>query len=228
MPEVEPRARSKTVVEPLSGLIFGLALSVGAITLVGNVGAITTTRDLVGKIAVFAFSFLILISVWMRYSKIMSALPIENRWTMSLHTALLFTVSLEPFLLNVLQLGYAGIKDGASQLYASDLGVMMAIMGGFTYMLADEERSLIPKSSIREFKIESVMLFVAAAFFFVSISEVFWVPGPNGWYWRYYLWLLPAALGFIRRGTIRVVSRAKRGQEKQASGLSGSEENTAG
>jgi len=193
------------MVEPLSGLIFGLALSVGAITLVGNVSAITTTGDLVGRIAVFGFSFLILISVWMRYSKIMSLLPLENRWTTSLHTALLFTVSLEPFLLNVLQLGYGGIKDSASQLYAIDLGVMMAIMGAFTFILADEEKNLIPKGSIREFKFQSVMLFVAAALFFVSISGIFWVPAPNGWYLRYYIWLIPAAMGLIRISTIRVM-----------------------
>jgi uncharacterized membrane protein len=200
--EVETRTGPKARNDSLSDLIFGLALSVGAITLVSNVNTITTTQDLVGKIAVFAFSFLILISVWMRYSKIMSLMPLENRWTVSLHTALLFTVSLEPFLLNVLNLGYAGIKDAASQLYAIDLGVMMAIMGGFTFLLADEERNLIPKNSIREFKIHGVMLFVAATVFFVSISEIFWIPGPNGWYWRYYIWFIPLAMGFIERTVV--------------------------
>jgi uncharacterized membrane protein len=197
------------MVEPLSGLIFGLALSVGAFTLVGNVSAITTIGDLVGKIAVFGFSFLILIRVWMRYSKIMSLLPLEDRWTALLHIALLFTVSLEPFLLNVLELGYVGIKDGASQLYAIDLGVMMAIMGAFTFILADEERNLIPKDSIREFKFQSVALFVAAALFFVSISGVFWVPAPYGWYWRFYIWLVPVAMGFIRSSTIRGMGKVR-------------------
>jgi len=192
------------MIDPLSGMIFGLALSVGAITLVGNVGSITTTQDLLSKIAVFGFSFLILISVWTRYSRIMSVLPLENRFTIFLHTALLFAVSIEPFLLNILQLGFVGIKDVASQLYAIDIGVMMVIMGGFTYALADEERNLVPKNLLREYKVQSLLLFGSGAVFLFSISEVFWTPGPGGTYWRFYVWIIPLAISIIRRWTITI------------------------
>ena len=214
MPDPQAHAPPKPVVETLSSMIFGLALSVGAITLVGNVGSITTTQDLMGKISVFGFSFLILISVWIRYSKIMSLLPLENRLMILFYITLLFTVSLEPFLLNVLQLGYSGIKDVASQLYAVDLGVMMLIMGGFTFVLANEERDLIPKSSIREFKIQTFTFFLAGALFFLSTSEIFWTPGPYGLYWRFYLWIGPPVVSFIRKRTVTMWGGVRRALRK--------------
>ena len=108
----------------------------GALTLVGSVNEIATTGELLNDIAVFGFSFLILISVWLRYTKIMSVLPLENRWVISLNTALLFTVSIEPFLFNVLQLDNVLSRDSSSQVYAIDLGIMMMILGGFSLVLA--------------------------------------------------------------------------------------------
>ena len=94
----EPPSRPRPRIEGLSDMVFGLALLVGAITLVGS--APNNVTGLFNDITTFAFSFLILISVWMRYTKIMSVLPLENRWTISLNT-LLFSVSIEPFLFNL-------------------------------------------------------------------------------------------------------------------------------
>ncbi len=214
MPETEVQAAPKPRIESLSDLIFGLALSIGAITLIGNIGSISTAKDLLNDIAIFGFSFLILISVWMRYTKIMSALPLENRWTVSLNTALLFCVSLEPFLFNVLQLDSNLSKDVASQFYAVDLGVMMAILGAFTFVLTNEERNQIPKDMIREFRIESLTMFIAAALFFVSILNIFWYLGPNGMYWRFYLWIIPFAMSAIRRRTTSLIGGIKKVREK--------------
>jgi uncharacterized membrane protein len=145
-----------------------LALSIGAITLIGNVEAIKTPADLINDIVIFGFNFLILISVWMCYTKTISVLPLENRWTVSLNTALLFTVSVEPFLFNVLELG--SIRGFASEVYAGDLGIILAILGSFSLILADEERGLIPRDLVKEYRIESATMFVAAAFFLLSIA----------------------------------------------------------
>jgi uncharacterized membrane protein len=207
--------RPKPRIESLSDLIFGLALSIGAITLIGNVGAIKTPADLIKDIVIFGFNFLILISVWMRYTKTMSALPLENRWTMSLNTALLFTVSIEPFLFNVLELG--SIEGFASEVYAGDLGVMMAILAGFNLILADEERKLIPKDLIKEFKIESVIMFIAAAFFLISILVPINYKGPNGVAWRYYLWIIPFAISGIQRRSRSVIDEIRKHQKKTPS-----------
>jgi uncharacterized membrane protein len=199
--EIESKPRPKPRIESLSDMIFGLALSVGAITLVGNVGSISKVDTLQTDIATFGFSFLILIVVWMRYTRIMSVLPFERRWTVSLNVALLFTVSLEPFLFNVMQLTqYDAIKDSASQLYAVDLGVMMTILAMFTLVLADESRNLVPKDMIREYKMEGITLMIAAVVFFVSTLDIFWTNhGPSDEPWRFYVWVIPFILSAIRR-----------------------------
>jgi uncharacterized membrane protein len=90
--ETGTQTRPKPRIDSLTDLIFGLALSIGAITLIGNVAGIKTPNDLTNDVVIFAFNFLILISVWMRYTKTMSALPLENSWSISLNTALLFSV----------------------------------------------------------------------------------------------------------------------------------------
>jgi len=206
--------RPKPRIESLSDLFFGLALSVGAITLVGNVSDITTTGELINDIVVFGFSFLILISVWLRYTKIMSALPLENRWVISLNTALLFTVSLEPFLFNVLNLNAVLGKDVTSQFYAVDLGIMMAILGGFSLVLSREDRKLVPPDLIKEFKVESATMFVAGALFFLSTLSIFWSPGPNGLYWRFYLWIIPFAISGLRRRSVNIYGEIKKARGK--------------
>ena len=194
--------RPRPKIESLSDLVFGLALSVGAISLVGNVTLITSAETLLSDISVFAFGFIILITVWMRYTRIMSVLPLENRLTVLLNTALLFTVSIEPFLFNVLEMDNNLATKISSQFYAVDLGVMMLILAAFTLVLSDEERNLIPKDLIKESRIESLSMFVAGGLFLVSILDVFWVKGPGGIYWRFYLWIVPFVLSSIRRRTL--------------------------
>ena len=210
--EPESRPRPKPRIESLSDMIFGLALSVGAITLVGNVSSISKVDTLQTDIVTFGFSFLILIVVWMRYTKIMSVLPFERRWTVSLNVALLFTVSLEPFLFNVMQLSmYDSIRDSSSQLYALDLGVMMTILAMFTLVLADESRNLVPKDSIREYKVAGITLLIAAVVFFVSTLEIFWLShGPGDEPWRFYVWVIPFCLSVVRRRGKAILEEIKK------------------
>jgi len=59
-------------IESLTDLVFGPALSIGAIGLISN--RPKNTEILVESIAGFGFSFLILISIWFRYSEVMSVL----------------------------------------------------------------------------------------------------------------------------------------------------------
>ncbi|MGA8905521.1 MAG: hypothetical protein WB661_11010, partial [Candidatus Bathyarchaeia archaeon] len=69
-----PRNRGQTIprprIETLSDLVFGLALSIGALTLVGKPPS--TPADIRSDVLGFGFSFIILISVWVRYTRIMS------------------------------------------------------------------------------------------------------------------------------------------------------------
>ncbi|HVB11560.1 MAG TPA: TMEM175 family protein [Nitrososphaerales archaeon] len=187
MPETI-QTRPKPRFESLSNMIFGLALSVGAITLVGNPPQ--TTGQLYADIASFGFSFIIVIQVWMKYSRIMSVLPLETSRTVLLNIILLFCVSVEPFLFHILN---SNIEDSVSILYAIDLGALNLILGFFTLTLASEEKNLIAPDLFKEFKKEGIFTFAAAAIFFASILPVFAIP------LRYYLWIIPLIILSVRR-----------------------------
>jgi hypothetical protein len=90
--------RPRPRIESLTDLVFGLALSIGAISLISNRPA--DAGELYRAIAGFGFSFLILIQIWFRFTEIMSVLPVETAGTRVLNTLLLFLVALEPYLFN--------------------------------------------------------------------------------------------------------------------------------
>jgi len=159
-PRTEPEqgpAKPRARIEPLADLIFGLALSVGAISVVSNPP--TDVQAVYNDLATFGFSSLILITMWLRYTRIMSVFPIETRRVNNLNVLLLFCVSIEPFLFNLVRNMPAvtdpnAFADATSALYALDLGAMFAILGGFSLTLANEERKLIQKALTRQYRVE--------------------------------------------------------------------------
>src|SRR5713101_9205266 len=70
-----PLLRTKIRIESLSDLVFGLALSIGCVFLIGRVPQ--TGQDLAANILLFGFSFLILVMTWVGYSRTMAVLPVE-------------------------------------------------------------------------------------------------------------------------------------------------------
>jgi uncharacterized membrane protein len=178
--EEPPKAKPKPRIESLSDLIFGLALSIGAFALVSN--PTTSSEGFYRDVVTFCFNFLVLITVWIRYTRIMSALPVETRTTMLLNIVLLFTVSLEPYIFNVLRLANGPLPansatfqlfETASSSFGVDLGAMMFIMGVFTIALADEERKLVPQSMLAHLRAESTLWFVSCAIFLASALPFF-------------------------------------------------------
>jgi uncharacterized membrane protein len=170
-------ARPRPRIESLSDLVFGLALSIGAFALVV---ALPTDGDAFYRdIATFGFNFVVLISIWIRYTRIMSALPLETRRTMILNAVLLFTVALEPFIYNILRLGNSTSKpvpslyEAASSSFGIDVGAMMLIMGIFTLALADEEKRLVPAEMLGRLRSEAGIWFTSAGIFLASAVPVF-------------------------------------------------------
>lgn len=202
--ESEQGQRPRARIESLADLIFGLALSVGAISLVSNPP--TTSAQVQGDIVTFGFSFLILITMWLRYTRIMSVFPLDSPGVVRLNIVLLFTVSVEPFLFNLVRNTPAGavnpygFSDTTSTLYALDLGAMFLIMGVFTITLATDERNLIPKTMVRQYRISGLAWFLCGSVFLVSALPLFYATdlgnmGPV----RYYLWAAPLFLIWLLR-----------------------------
>jgi uncharacterized membrane protein len=183
----KPRPR----IQSLSDLIFGLALSIGALTLIGQQPA--NLNALLSALGLYAFSFLILISVWRSYTSITSVLPSETEALISINIVLLFLVSIEPYLFNELFAENGAIFQGVSIIYALDLGVMFLIIAYFNNTLADEEKNLVPKELLRKYKYNRNFALFMAALFFISTLPFF-----EGAYYfplRVYIWIAALILG---------------------------------
>lgn len=162
-----PRPR----IQGLSDLIFGLALSISALTLVGEQP--TTTEQLAFALGLYAFSFLILISVWRIYSSITSILPSETSLLVDLNIILLFFVSIEPYLFNELFALGGSMYSSVSGIYGTDLAAMFFILAFFTHMLVDEEKHLIPQDLLGRYRGERNMTLLVALVFALSVVPYF-------------------------------------------------------
>lgn len=195
--------------EQLADMVFGLALGIGTISLIARVPS--RPGNIFFDLIQFGFSFLILIPVWLRYTAIMSALPLEDRKTVILNVAMLFLVSIEPYLfyLNaVFEVSDRPILlDTASIIYALDMAGLMAIMALFTHLLTVEEKNLLPKESLKEYKHVRTTLFVSSALFALTILPVFWSWTIQNIPLRFYLWSVPLALAIVGHTLIRVLER---------------------
>ena len=196
-----PRPR----IQGLSDLIFGLALSIGALQFVGNppADAGTLTADL----AEFAFTFLVLINVWNRYTSTTSVMPVETPLMIRLNMLLLFLVAIEPFLFGVLFVPGVSTATGAaaSLYYSLDVGGMNLILAYFTHLLASEEKNLIPKELMRRYREIRNVLVLGGAIFLVSAIPFFWDIVYAGIPLRIYFWLATLPVLWIPRVVRRFV-----------------------
>jgi uncharacterized membrane protein len=192
----KPRPRIQT----LSDLIFGLALSIGALTLIGAQPA--SFLAVSEALLFYGFSFLVLIGVWRSYSTILSVLPVETEFLTSLNIVLLFTVSIEPYLFNQLFTVTGDFWNNISVIYAVDLAVMFLILAFFSNSLAKEETGLVAKGFLRRFRFERNYDLVAASIFAVSALPIFQFTFPIGAATvpvRAFIWIGALLLGMARR-----------------------------
>lgn len=190
--------------EGLSDLIFGLALSIGAVFLLGSPP--TNVTELASDLAEFGFSFLVLISVWLRYTRAMSAYRVESYRAVRSNVVLLFLVAIEPFLFNV-AFGRAsfvspGFSNLTTALYAVDLGGLLAILGALSTGAVRQEEQRGHRTLREEFRSQGYAMEIASVFFFVSALPWFYdwtIPG-SAFPVRFLFWVMPPILGrFWRR-----------------------------
>jgi uncharacterized membrane protein len=187
----------------LSDIVFGLALSIGALTLIGHQPS--TTTQFVFSLGQYGFSFLILISVWRAYSRITSLLPTESGALVQLNVVLLFIVSIEPYLFNELFVASGGLLQSVSGVFGIDIASMFSILAFFSDTIATEERHLVPSSSLRRYKFErnrdlAVGLIFAASvvpYFGQTLAVAFTSGGSTtDWSVRNVMWLVALLIGY--------------------------------
>ncbi len=193
------QVRGRPRIESLSDLVFGLALSLGAFALVANPPNDATT--LYSDLATFGFSFLILMVVWLAYTRLMTVLAHEHQSTVHLNVVLLFSVSIEPFLLNVLvRQGLSSDFFGAvSQAYAVDLGVMISILGFFAWVVAGSESGTLGERVRGGFRREALNRWFAAGLFLVSAAPIFDQFAILGEPLRLWIWVVAVGLVWATR-----------------------------
>jgi hypothetical protein len=181
-------------------MLFGLAIAISAIPLLLRLPA--KPFGIVVDISEFGFSFLILVSVWLVYWNIMSVLPMDDLTIVALNIGLLFLVSIEPYLfyLNITfdLVSHELLLNMASILYALDMTGLMVILALFTRELAIEERRLVPKERLGQYKRFRDVLLISAALFAVTILPLFWSTKLFGQPIRFYFWFIPLAISSIR------------------------------
>ncbi|MGA3059635.1 MAG: TMEM175 family protein [Candidatus Bathyarchaeia archaeon] len=203
MPELEKNepSRTKLRIEGLSDLVFGLALSIGAIALIQHIPQAPTA--LVNDVLNFGFSFLIIAVIWLSYTRIVSSLSDETSITLLLKFALLFCVALEPFLYYVYQTTVSAFLDFSSAAYAIDVGAMMVLLSGMTYIVirqeVQREAHRLTARSIRLFRISMISRAICAAIFLASAFGIFWIQIPIFGNLRFVMWEVALGIFFASR-----------------------------
>jgi uncharacterized membrane protein len=186
-------------------MLFGLAIAISAIPLLLRLPA--KPFGIVVDISEFGFSFLILVSVWLVYWNIMSVLPMEDRTIVALNIGLLFLVSIEPYLfyLNITFdiVSHELLLNTASTLYALDMTGLMVILALFTRELALEERKLVPKESLGQYRRFRDVLLISAALFAITVLPLFWTAKLFGQPMRFYFWFIPLLISSVRSLSVR-------------------------
>jgi uncharacterized membrane protein len=191
--EAVPRLR----IQNLADLIFGLALSIGALTLLS--GKQSSLFDIAVSVFAFGFAFFILASVWVRYTRIMSVLPIETGRLLLVNIILLFLVSIEPYLFNLI-LGSAVPSSETTSIYAIDMGGIFLILAFFFHALSQEGKKLIAGNLLRSYRLQRNASVATSVLFLSSLLPVFWTVTFFGVPVRFILWGGTFATRFVRIG----------------------------
>jgi uncharacterized membrane protein len=203
----------KLDIQGLSNLIFGLALSIGALTLVGQPPR--SFEQLLASLGFYGFSFMVLVSVWRNYSSVMSELSAETERLVDLNVLLLFLVSIEPYLFNMLFATAGSLWDNVSIVFGLDFAAMYLILAFFNHSIVRKKNQNAAYLKIFQadrnydlliavvFVISAVPLFGAISLFEVSVgNSVYNLPV------RPFIWIAALVLGLLWR-LIKAVKPSK-------------------
>jgi uncharacterized membrane protein len=208
----------KVRIDSLSDLVFGLALSIGSLDFLSNPAK--NAYDLESNIALFAFSFAILVFTWLGYSRTMAVISQENDAMVYISLVLLFFVAIEPYLFYVLVTSTTTeLADVFSAAYALDVGSMFLIQAGLAYLILRDDkknttlqRKRLHPAIIARFRRALIGELVVGILYLSSALPIFWVRiDALGQEARFVLWWSSFAIFFVIRGSGR---RAEKNRAK--------------
>ncbi len=195
-----PPRRPRPRLESLSDLIYGLSLSIGAISLVLTNGQASNASDINRNILEFLFVFLILITSWIIYTSDMSVLPIETRLVTFLNVVLLVLVAIIPYLFDqVVSLSNSSdVQNYASLLFTLDFAGTLVIMGIFAHIIALEEKQLVDGEIMIRFRRTRNILAYLTVVVLISLAA------PWDWFLlgvrvRLLIWYVPIIMFWFNR-----------------------------
>ena len=202
------RRRPRPRLESLSDLIYGLSLSIGAISLVITNGQTLTISDIDRNILDFVFVFMILITSWIIYTSDMSVLPIETRLITFLNVVLLVLVAITPYLFDQVTSPAAtfDVQNYSSILFTLDYAATLLIMTIFSHVIAQEERQLVDGEIMESFRRGRNRLLLLMIVVLLSLGAP-WDWLVVGVHVRLLVWAVPIALYWfnrMRRGPVGV------------------------
>jgi uncharacterized membrane protein len=152
----------KKRIEDLSNLVFGLALTLGAISLIkpetDDLGSLFNT------IIQFGLSFAVIIWIWWLYNSLINDRDLARKGMAQLNMLLLFLVVIEPFLLSVSE-PYSSGKIA----YSLDLGLTLLIFALFYNTAISDDTSVSTDAHRQLMRFNRNLTVVCAAIFFVSL-----------------------------------------------------------
>ena len=177
-------------------MIFGLALSIGALTLINTVE--TNTQVVISSILTFAYSFLIIIFVWLRYTKILEVIKVETNLELNLNILLLFLVAVEPYLFNLLHSGTSNLLNFNSAIFGLDLGLMLVVMG-ILYSIAILTHREMEQETRSTYSYGGNGLFFSGIIILISVLPPFWGIDVYGISLRFIMWGAALLIGPLFR-----------------------------
>lgn len=199
--ESSPVPRIRVRVETLSDLVFGLALSFGALILIGT--RPSSGLELLANIFTFGFSFMIVVWTWIGYTRTYDVLSPTAPYALPLNIGLLFCVALEPYLFYLVTSSplSGGIIEPASVAYAMDAGLMFLFLAGLGYLVVKGDRPTdkpLHPALLRRFRRLTWVQAAVGAIYFASALPIFWTTvtplGPL----RFLMWSCPLVIVVLR------------------------------
>lgn len=214
--------RPRPRLETLSDLIYGLSLSIGAISLIITVGQSSSADDINRNIFEFLFVFFILITSWLIYTSDMSVLPMETRLVTLLNVVLLMLVAIFPYLFDQVfsATNTVSVREYASVLFTVDYAGTLLIMAGFSHIIAQEEKHLVDGEVMERFRQTRNILSFLAIVVLLSLA--------TPWQWQIFgvsirlvIWYIPIITFWFNRMRRSSYGYAGNARRRKNSGESG-------